>query len=1353
MENINSFEKGLHQSNSPITQPEGSYPDALNWVRNDEGRLVNEKLEEFLLNFGKDLKGFVNLDDEVILLFEDEIGVWNTSYTSIYNNPLLNIQEDVEIKARKAFNNNRIIYFVDPLNPPRYFNLDLYLRDSTKYNDLNDFNLFLEYRLPEVSNVQITTGGNLTSGSYSIVLRYRSSVDNKTFFGIPSKFYSITDDTILDDNYDGCPPDTATNKLISFTTTHIDTNYPYIEPVIITYEGLTNVLVAYSLGISSNFEGNKINFSGNSQYIERVDISEISANPLFYSTAKCIESKDNILTLSNLTTKTYDRDFQDVANNIKVRIKENFLNNSSCLRNFPYDTVSSFKSVQTSQYNNSNPSSVVDTGSNIFTTSYKNNSILKGFQKGEVYSLFITPIYKDGTLGFAYHIPANNYGNLYTEVYTSDEQYLNIQGLTGGIRHHRIPYSSVINSSDPLSSSPITTTLVLENINFSPTQQANIQGYILGFQKRDSDLNKSIIDTGIGKPYMANGNFFRQSFLNGSCKFQYEVEGQTPDMIYRPQEPALMYYSPDTQRGKKINTGYQIQKTGYARSTVNINGVMKSGVAILFTNPDVDEDPSLDVYFEQYSQIPSLESAKTITTVIDVPIVKDKTIINQKYAVQETNPYVHIESSGTIYDTFTQMQPAGNAQFIYNKIPPNKGFVIEPNPVITLVRIINDNKVQYGKLENAEYLPSKVVYDNFTTNSQEIEGDTYIFKYWFNIHDANKNNFKSDGTEITETDTNRFNMLTGVWLESQNNYELRHSDVEEVPYYPKYKTLISRTTPLGLLNIRDKGESTGYNKAYSAINDTRASFPRPVIFEEVTKYPNRTIFSELAFEGELVDQWRIFPANNFHDIPKNKGEITDTFVWNNDFYHHTERSLFKSFFNPNTTQSTSQGEVILGNAGVFRLPSIEIQTINGGYMGTTTKAGINTPFGRVFLDNHQGKVFLMSEGFSEISDLGLFSYFRGFINNNGKYALGYDYANKRLLISSYNESVKTLVNNAPVTNINYTTYTSPPVAYPIGNLTESKKYKSQVIPFLNMTVTQTYFRFNVTELETINFKLNRSNNGCKFILKFFKHIVDGGFTGSQQYLSEVTIEPNTTPQYFAKDFEVGSYYIEVSKIVQASDFELDILIETTEIVGNKPQTISYYPKTNTWTSFHDFTPKFYIQKDKELLAVKGNDLFNLNGNSHKNSNITIVSNNNPDVYKEYERMEINNMSGNTNSIGNIIKGAYTSTKDTFSTIQCWNETQNSKELPLVIPNSFAEAYEYYNDRILVDFNKNSYHLELPLDVVIDAYNNIFDNNNLDINTLFKSPFKSKFLYTKLSYNKNIPLVLSYVKTYSKEASY
>jgi len=48
MENINSFEKGLHRSNSPITQPDGSYPDALNWIRNDEGRLSTEQLEEIV---------------------------------------------------------------------------------------------------------------------------------------------------------------------------------------------------------------------------------------------------------------------------------------------------------------------------------------------------------------------------------------------------------------------------------------------------------------------------------------------------------------------------------------------------------------------------------------------------------------------------------------------------------------------------------------------------------------------------------------------------------------------------------------------------------------------------------------------------------------------------------------------------------------------------------------------------------------------------------------------------------------------------------------------------------------------------------------------------------------------------------------------------------------------------------------------------------------------------------------------------------------------------------------------------------------------------------------------------------
>ena len=46
MEGLNTFDKGLHRSNSPSEQPEGSYVHAYNWIRNDSGRLINEEIEE-----------------------------------------------------------------------------------------------------------------------------------------------------------------------------------------------------------------------------------------------------------------------------------------------------------------------------------------------------------------------------------------------------------------------------------------------------------------------------------------------------------------------------------------------------------------------------------------------------------------------------------------------------------------------------------------------------------------------------------------------------------------------------------------------------------------------------------------------------------------------------------------------------------------------------------------------------------------------------------------------------------------------------------------------------------------------------------------------------------------------------------------------------------------------------------------------------------------------------------------------------------------------------------------------------------------------------------------------------------
>jgi hypothetical protein len=470
-------------------------------------------------------------------------------------------------------------------------------------------------------------------------------------------------------------------------------------------------------------------------------------------------------------------------------------------------------------------------------------------------------------------------------------------------------------------------------------------------------------------------------------------------------------------------------------------------------------------------------------------------------------------------------------------------------------------------------------------------------------------------------------MLAGLFIESTNNYTLKHNNEDEVPYYPKEKALYRTSVPpLGLFNIDyTKGYSNGYNKQYSAINNTKVTISTPLLFEEVTKFPNRSVYSEQSFESELTDQYRIIPPNNFHDIPKDRGPITDTFVFGNTFFHHTEFCLWQSYFNPNTIQSTSQGDVVLGNAGVFRIPSKPIIDIKGGYMGTFDKSGTNTPFGRVFLDHHQGKVFLFAgEAPVEISDLGLFPFFREFVNPTNKYCMGYDWANKRLLLN------------------------------------------------------------NITQ----------------------------------------------------------------------------------------KTAISFYPKTQTWTSFHDFSPTAYLSLNRKFYAWQDtiSSFFDLSdtGNlvntlpSRKKSYITFVENTQPDAFKRFDKIEMNTMVGGelitslSQSSALINPGEipeatsnYQFLDSSFTDIHCWTDRQNTTSLP------FAYSHDYntnflnsYNPALVpVNYYRGSFHAEFPLDAVVNPYNNIFAQSNLNINADFRAHLKGKFLYTKLSYNSTFPLALNYVKTY------
>jgi len=1233
MEGVNSFEKGLHRTNSPVEQPEGSYVDALNWIRNDSGRLVNEELEEYLLNLpGYTLLGYTPVNDLFICFFStplgSEIGTFtNKTYTSVYKdsdyNLQLNFKNEIDCVARVNSKGEIIVYFVEEDNPIRRVNLKEAQYPSTKYTTLDDFELQLSFDIPIINPTDVTVDndGNLPTGVYSIVLRYRTSQNNASAFGIPTRFYSIAKGAnIIKDNYEGGDPQSTSSKSIKFTPTHLDANYPYIEPVIITYEGITSVLVARSLGIYANTK-TQIVFSDVSQYQDVVDISLISQNPLFYTSAKSIEQKDNILVLSNLTTKKYDREFQQIANNIKVLVKPVTYSHTNSF------DISNIPTKNDSVYYNRFVDNI-DERHNVNITSqetdspYRNPLIKKGFKRGERYSLSITPIYKDGSIGFAYHIPSNPQttinGLLTTIEWSSTQNYPqyiidHFPSLGDKIKHHQIPDVDTYPLYD--GTNIIVLQLELTNINFG-NQAQFIQGYIIGYQPRNSPANTYIVTEGINRPYMRNGNLKKMPFFNGASQFVFQ---SNVAMTYEPQPPdpadtdgkiAFNFFSPDFIHGK-VAYGNKFQKLGYftGRYYLTYGAVLSSGLQL--AGAQIASAP----FNFTYQGATSVD----ISSIIEVPQTSPTSFVSSKYELTGTKGYTHVELKQGIYDTFSEFS---NSSF-YFKLSEQTFITIttsartykgpsQNNFNLSICRLLSENTSQYGRLENADYAISETSVD-LNTTSIVIEGDTYVQRYFYDIYDRINNNIDTGVIINPATDSpTEFRMLAGLFIESTNNYTLKHNNEDEVPYYPKEKALYRTSIPpLGLFNIDyTKGYSNGYNKQYSAINNTKVTVSTPLLFEETTQFPNRSVYSEQSFESELTDQYRIIPPNNFHDIPKDRGPITDTFVFGNNFFHHTEFCLWQSFFNPNTIQSTSQGDVVLGNAGIFRIPSKPIIDIKGGYMGTKDKSGTNTPFGRVFLDHHQGKVFLFAgEAPVEISDLGLFPFFREFVNTTDKYCMGYDWANKRLLISR---------------------------------------------------------------------------------------------------------------------------------------------------IGNK--AISFYPKTQTWTSLHDFTPTAYLSLNRETYAWDNNSFYNLTNPTgiRKNSYITFIENTTPDSFKRFDRIEMNTMSGGNQGI--FDPGAVLNTNDyifkdkSFSKIHCWTDRQNSTELDF----AYAPTHDYntnflnsYNPALVpANYYKSSFHAELPLDAVVNPYANIFDTvKNTDITANFRAHMKGKFLYTKLSYNDTDPLVLNYVKTY------
>lgn len=469
------FIKGLFKDTGNIDQPEGSWRHAKNMIINDKkGSISNEGGNETFGHLGTDITfgnqndkviGKIEVNDDKVILFitdvvsvtpSSEIGIWeNGTYTPIFNPNIANPDHDLNFRESNPIEGtfkidskgDLVLYWTDDLNPPRAFNVDRQLRDSTSIsnlygiaslNHIDILNLFpYSGAVPHIyiesfspnNQTAVQEGGGLRTGAYYLALAY---VDEDF---VATNFLTVSNPIPIVDEFDSTRPTTKkdgikegsqTSKSISWNITNMNLDYKYLKPVVIRKMGkATEAFKLNDVAINPNSSGfQRIIFSGIEGF-ESASVEDIIIDTVSYDTAKTIQQLDGVLYLGNLTG-TKDVGYQKYANNIKLNSKTRSISDFDEYWATVDNLITGFNNSEVDEGN------YVDHGK-----SYRylpNIFKYKGYMRDETYSFYIAFIMKDGSMSYAYHIPGR--GKLEDQDYT---HYNVLGGFTAQDETDKIP--------------------------------------------------------------------------------------------------------------------------------------------------------------------------------------------------------------------------------------------------------------------------------------------------------------------------------------------------------------------------------------------------------------------------------------------------------------------------------------------------------------------------------------------------------------------------------------------------------------------------------------------------------------------------------------------------------------------------------------------------------------------------------------------------------------------------------------------------------------------------------------------------------------------------------------------------
>lgn len=1052
--------KGMFSDCAEVDQPSGTYRYAKNIVDgNTVGAKENEDgFESIGVLAPYSVIGIIPIERDFVVFSTNntnsEIGlVSNGIYTQIYNNNSLNFDTASPIKGefRKDVNNNRIITWVDDINPPRILNID----DLSGVNDVNDLELFQDITNPTLSSYSINnTGGALKTGAITLITRYKNSDGSETDWFVHEHVFYINDDStsVSFNNNDGSLGGITTNKSITASFTGLDTRY---DTLVIGYIQATNgVLTTYEVKSVDNQSSLTTTITG-SETVTEITLDEVLTNTANYSNAKAITQLNGRLFLGNLTADSIP-DLQAIACAIKINYNVSLVNVVSNTNSHKDTLPPTFIPGEVYAF-------YLGVELNRGGWAYYHIPGRAALADGEVYSV--------SSFGFThYYFQVENtsdktgtgaetnmgYWENINEVYPNTTEFNgsasghDVRGL--GVRHHRFPTLSSLVTNYYSGDTTVGVTnlprlgINVSNVNIPAELQGQIKRWKIFYAKKDTNNSLFMSDdltqfsfhteTDSNIRWGTGGNWGISAESGGvntwkSMFTAYVHRDRLRAHCIAVEDKAgfIPNYSTFAYKLKRSGLNYQYTGFGSTGGMLTLSGKNIGGVAA-----EVGKEASAVVDYTA-NTVRSSVGSTGFTIKVNNTNFLPQNALNNNASTQYTegvfditlnedpNTYSTLNLS-TLYTNSTG-QNCDNYQF---NLVLDDGY--EETFYQQYFRYLSD---VHTSVFQQDLIPLESYSSASTSSLSNVYGGNGFLCYqsYLSCGPLNANPNTTLGNPYEEG-VRTWKAYVGY---SNKNLNFRYQTIGDSSTYYHGKTDVrSLFTPYAssatvghdiLFKLDSSVNNLQYNTDYNQMNEfITGVIWSPTLIQE-TSFPNTVIYTPVQSEGSKEFTWRTFLSGDSYTIQKNKGDIVNLQgIANKELIIHTRYSIFRT---RTDAKAGVDGEnIFYKSANLFDLPPEELVPTPNGYGGTQNKmACVLTKAGYAYVDDLQGKVFLYNGQLEEISSNGLRQFFRDYMQINADnndnpfndygYTISFDERFNRLLVAKKYDTLSWTISFNPLT--------------------------------------------------------------------------------------------------------------------------------------------------------------------------------------------------------------------------------------------------------------------------------------------------------------------------------------------------